>query len=238
MSTWVCSLRRRWFDFGVALLLLLATAPALVLACILVRFTSGAPVFYRSDRVGFGGSLISILKIRTMRSGVLGSTLTVGIDERITPIGGLLRRLKIDELPQLWNVVRGDLALVGPRPESPAFSDVFVEYPALLQARPGITGPASLEYRDESSVLAGFADPAGHYVSVIAPKKARIDLDYLREATAWSDVRILMRTARIPLWPPRLRRDDSVTVLARQRQDANRAVCATRSTCVGGGAFR
>jgi lipopolysaccharide/colanic/teichoic acid biosynthesis glycosyltransferase len=186
----------RWCDATLAALLLLVLSPVMLLVAVLVRATSGRPVLFRQVRVGKDGKPFPLLKFRTMVvAAESGSALTVGRDSRITPVGRVLRERRLDELPQLLNVLRGDMALVGPRPELPGFltPELAAE---LLHRRPGLTDPASLLYRDEAHRLAGEPDPEGYYREVLLPAKARISADYASRRTAASDLRVLVRTAR------------------------------------------
>lgn len=152
------------------------------------------PFLYRAPRIGEGGRVITVLKIRTMREGATGSRLTSTGDARITRIGRLLRRVRIDELPQLINVVRGEMSLVGPRPEDPMFADFSDPmHRKVFTARPGITGLAQLEFHDEARLLAG-DDSERMYREVVLPAKLRLDARYLDERTTMLDLKILART--------------------------------------------
>lgn len=191
---------KRALDLVVALLGLLLLAPLFAALALWIKFDSEGPVFYRQQRVGRGGVPFQIHKFRTMAADAdaRGLLLTVGDDERITPSGRWLRRARLDELPQLWDVLRGAMSLVGPRPEVPRYVAL---YPADLRAqvlavRPGITDPSSLEFLDEASLLAAAADPEREYVEVILPRKLRAAADYAARATLWTDLGVLWCTAR------------------------------------------
>jgi lipopolysaccharide/colanic/teichoic acid biosynthesis glycosyltransferase len=152
---------------------------------------------FRQTRVGRGFRHFRIMKFRTMVNDAerLGGPLSVGADPRITRVGRALRRLKLDELPQLLNVLAGDMSLVGPRPEVPEYVERFRdEYEEILSIRPGLTDLASLKYRDESALLAAAADPAAEYVRVILPDKIRLGREYVRRASVMLDVSIILRT--------------------------------------------
>jgi lipopolysaccharide/colanic/teichoic acid biosynthesis glycosyltransferase len=152
------------------------------------------PFFYRARRIGRGGRPMTVLKIRTMRHGAGGSRLTRAIDERTTPIGRVLRRYRLDELPQLWNVLRGDMSLVGPRPEDPTFVDLADPlHRAVFLAKPGITGPAQLAFRNEATLL-DRPDADEFYRTSILPAKLRLDAAYLAHPTIREDIRWLART--------------------------------------------
>lgn len=189
---------KRLFDFTVALLALpFLLLPGLMIA-LAVWVGSGSPVFFRQERVGRGGRLFRIVKFRTMVVRPVGdSTVTVAGDARMTAVGRFLRRWKLDELPQLWNVLVGDMSLVGPRPDVPGYADRLQGADRrLLQLRPGITGPATLAYRDEEEILAGVDDPVRYNDEVIWPDKVRLNLQYLEHASLWRDLGYLWRTLR------------------------------------------
>jgi|SRR5262245_25290112 len=187
---------RRLLDMTVAGALLLAGAPLLVILALLVRATSPGAALFRQTRIGRNGRPFVLLKLRTMRAGTPGSAITSGDDRRITPLGAWLRRTKLDELPQLWNVLRGDMSLVGPRPELPHYVARYTTAQrAVLLARPGLTDPASLAWADEAATLGRFAEPDRAYVEVVVPSKIALSLAYLERRTVWSDLVIVMRTA-------------------------------------------
>jgi len=190
---------RRIIDVSVAALGLLITSPVLLAAAVAVKLGSPGPVIFRQQRVGLDGSYFDILKFRTMREDAEnhGGQLTVGFDPRITRVGKFLRAWKIDELPQLINVVRGEMALVGPRPEVPRYVDLYTpDQRMVLRARPGITDPASIQFRSESEFLARQDDPEQYYREVLMPLKLQINLDYLARRSLASDIGILVATAK------------------------------------------
>jgi lipopolysaccharide/colanic/teichoic acid biosynthesis glycosyltransferase len=195
------AMAKRAFDLLVsALLLLLAALPMLLIAA-WVRWDSPGPALFRQTRVGQGGRLFTIHKFRTMRADGAGLGLTVGADARITRAGHWLRRLKLDELPQLWDVLRGAMSLVGPRPDLPEY---VARYPAdlrerVLRVRPGITDPASLRFRDEAALLAQESDPERAYIERILPAKLALSADYADRATLWTDLVLIGRTAGLLL---------------------------------------
>jgi lipopolysaccharide/colanic/teichoic acid biosynthesis glycosyltransferase len=159
-----------------------------------VKVTSAGPVFYRGERIGRGGSSFRILKFRTMRAGASGPAVTRGGDARVTPTGRILRRSKLDELPQLVNVLRGDMTIVGPRPEAPEFVSLYTDDERrVLTVRPGVTSPASLRYRREESLLGG-DDWHDRYVNEIMRDKLRDDLHYIETRTFLGDLRLIVRT--------------------------------------------
>ena len=188
---------RRAFDLTAAALGLLVLSPVFVAIAIAVATSSPGPVFFRQERVGRHGVPFRIYKFRTMRVDAekVGGQLTVAGDPRITRVGALLRASKLDELPQLINVVTGEMALVGPRPEVPRYVALYSdEQRRVLDVRPGITDPASIRYRDENAVLAGAADPESAYVDEVMPHKLQLNLAYLERRTLASDVGVILAT--------------------------------------------
>jgi lipopolysaccharide/colanic/teichoic acid biosynthesis glycosyltransferase len=195
----IAPMAKRLFDLVVAGVALLLLAPLLAVLALVVKLDSPGPVFFRQQRVGRHGVPFSIHKFRTMRPDAGGPPLTVGADPRITRSGRWLRRTRLDELPQLIDVLQGTMSLVGPRPEVPRF---VAHYPPglrerALSVRPGITDPASLEFIDEAAVLARAADPEREYIEVVLPAKVRRAAEYAERATLASDLRVLLRTLRV-----------------------------------------
>jgi lipopolysaccharide/colanic/teichoic acid biosynthesis glycosyltransferase len=194
---------KRLIDLLVASVGLVLLAPALLLAMLWVRLDSPGPALFRQQRVGRHGRLFRIHKLRTMRIEVTapGRAITAHADERVTRAGHWLRRYRIDELPQLIDVLRGDMSLVGPRPELPRFVAL---YPAelrerVLAVRPGITDPASLAFANESELLAGSLDPERTYIESVLPRKLRQQAEYVDRATWASDLVVIARTLRVLL---------------------------------------
>jgi lipopolysaccharide/colanic/teichoic acid biosynthesis glycosyltransferase len=190
--------RTRWLDLALGIPALLISLPLQLVAAALVKLSSPGPVLHQAQRVGKDGELFTLRKFRSMRVGAAsaGPAVTAGGDPRITPIGRWLRRSKLDELPQLFNVVAGEMSLVGPRPEDPKFVATYTDAQReVLSARPGMTGPASIVYRDEESHLAAAADVEMAY-RLIMEEKLQIDIDYLRRRTIGTDIGILVRTVR------------------------------------------
>ena len=192
---------RRAFDVAAAAAGLVLLAPLFLAVAIAIRATSPGPVFFRQERVGQGGRTFRIHKFRTMRQDAeaAGAQLTVAGDARVTRVGAWLRATKIDELPQLIDVLQGSMALVGPRPEVPRYVAAYTpEQRRVLEVRPGITDPASIAYRDESAVLAAAADPERAYLADVMPRKLAINLAYQARRTLASDVGVIFATlARI-----------------------------------------
>jgi lipopolysaccharide/colanic/teichoic acid biosynthesis glycosyltransferase/dTDP-4-amino-4,6-dideoxygalactose transaminase len=190
-------LAKRVMDVTSAALGLIVLSPALAVLAALVKLSSRGPVLFRQPRVGSRGRPFTILKFRTMRHAASGPAVTSRGDERITPVGRFLRRYKLDELPQLWNVLVGDMSLVGPRPEVPRYVERFSkEYARILTVRPGITDFAALEFRDEESLLDRSANPEAAYVDVVLPAKIALYQRYLDEMCLATDVRLVCRTLR------------------------------------------
>lgn len=189
----------RWFDLALGGLGLLLLAVPMALCAVLVRATSPGPVFYRHLRTGQNGRPIRVWKFRTMRAGAdrAGPAITRGGDPRVTPVGRWLRAAKIDEWPQLFNVLAGDMAWVGPRPEVAEFVQAYpAEYQRLLEFRPGITDPASLEFVDEEQRLASAGEAWRQcYLEEILPRKLQLASDYARRRTWHSDLAVLGATA-------------------------------------------
>jgi lipopolysaccharide/colanic/teichoic acid biosynthesis glycosyltransferase len=195
----ILEMGKRLFDLVVAVAALLLLAPLLLGIALWIRLDSPGPALFRQERVGRHGKPFRIHKFRTMRTDAPGLQLTVGQDARITRAGGWLRSRRLDELPQLIDVLKGDMSLVGPRPEVPRYVQ---HYPpalreAVLSVRPGITDPASLAHLDEGALLAQSADPERAYVEQVLPAKLAQQVAYAGSATLASDLRILLRTLRL-----------------------------------------
>ena len=183
-----------WTTFG-----LLILWPLFVIIAIAVKCSDSGPVFYRQERVGKDGKHFRIWKFRTMVANAdsMGRLITVGEDARITPVGQLLRKLKLDELPQLLNVLSGEMSLVGPRPEVPRYVALYSdEQRRVLQLTPGITDLASIQFRRESDILALSNDPDATYIHEIMPQKLLINLEYAQHASVWYDLGIILKTIR------------------------------------------
>ena len=191
---------KRAIDVLAAAAGLLLLSPALIAIALAIRLTSPGPAIYRGRRVGLGGRPFDMYKFRTMRADAerVGGTSTPADDPRVTTVGGFLRRHKLDELPQLMNVLKGDMSLVGPRPQVQWDVDTYTdEERRLLSVRPGITDYASLAFRDEGEILRGHEDADAAYVRLIRPEKIRLGLEYVRRVSLRTDLAILMRTTRV-----------------------------------------
>lgn len=189
-------LAKRCFDICFSLFGLIVAWWLILIAWVAASIDTGSNGLFFQKRVGRNGSLFTVVKIKTMRPAKgLTTTVTSAADPRITNLGGFFRRVKIDELPQLWNVLLGDMSFVGPRPDVPGFADRLEgEERAMLSIRPGITGPATLKYRDEETLLAAQDDPEQYNREVIWPDKVRINLDYIREWSLLGDIKLLIDT--------------------------------------------
>lgn len=190
---------KRAFDLALSIPLLIALSPLLLLISLLIKLGSEGPAFFTQERMGRGGKGFTLYKFRTMVKDAHseGPSVTSRGDTRITPLGRTLRRYKLDELPQLLNVVMGDMSIVGPRPEVKRYVDAFPdEYSSILKVRPGITDYAALRYRNEEEILAGYEDVEQAYTKVILPEKITLYKKYIREMGVMADVKILFMTLR------------------------------------------
>lgn len=184
------------FDRTFALLGLLVLSPLLLVTALLIHILMPhEPVFFCQERVGKDGRLFRIVKFRTMKDEAAGSPVTVAGDARVTPPGAWLRRYKLDELPELWNVLVGDMSFVGPRPDVPGYADTLTgDDREILRLRPGITGPASLKYRNEEDLLATVEDPQRYNDEILFPDKVRINRYYLHHPSFLMDVKMILAT--------------------------------------------
>ena len=187
---------KRAFDIAASATGIVVLSPLLLVTALAVKLSDRGPVLYRARRVGRGGELFDVLKFRTMTPDAdrNGPAVTVSGDARVTRIGRVLRRTKLDEFPQLINVLRGEMSLVGPRPEDPRYVQFYSdEQRRLLEVRPGITSAASLAYHNEAELLAG---PGWEekYRDVVLPDKLRIDLEYLSQRSIWKDIALILKT--------------------------------------------
>ena len=189
---------KRWFDLLASGLGLIALSPLLMLIALLIKLDSKGPVFFRQERVGRFGKVFRIHKFRTMITDAerKGLQITVGADARVTRVGGTLRKYKLDELPQLIDVLIGDMSLVGPRPEVPRYVACYPEETKdiVLSVRPGITDRASIEYKDENRILGLAEDPHRAYVEQVLPVKLGYYINYVRRRTFLGDLKIILAT--------------------------------------------
>lgn len=188
---------KKWlFDRTMSFVGLIVLSPVLLVVALLIRVKMpGGPVLFRQKRVGKDGELFTMVKFRSMSVSHGGSSVSVAGESRITPLGAKLRKYKLDELPELWNVLVGDMSFVGPRPDVPGYADKLVgEDRVILKLRPGITGPASLKYRNEEELLAGVDDPQTYNDTVIFPDKVRINKEYYYNWSFRKDIRYILQT--------------------------------------------
>jgi lipopolysaccharide/colanic/teichoic acid biosynthesis glycosyltransferase len=186
---------KRCFDIITAFFGLIILSPLFLIIAILIKMKMAGNVFFKQDRVGQYGKIFRLIKFRTMTESISGGVITVKGDNRITPLGIKLRKYKLDELPELWNVLMGDMSLVGPRPDVPGFADNLTgDARDILKLRPGITGPATLKYSNEEEILATVHDPGKYNDEVIFPDKVSINLEYLQNHTFWRDLKIIFGT--------------------------------------------
>ncbi len=191
-ATMVC---KRAFDILCSFLGLTVLSPVLLVVSVLVAVTSPGGVFFRQERIGKDGKPFRIFKFRSMRKDNAGLKITTGNDSRITPVGRFLRKSKIDELPQLINVLVGDMSFVGPRPEVADYVNLYTPYQRqVLLVRPGITGLASIRFRNENDLLTASDDPNRTYVEQIMPRKIDLDLEYIPHASVFYDIKLIFQT--------------------------------------------
>lgn len=184
------------FDRGVSFLGLIFLSPLLLVVGILIHIKMpGGPVIFKQKRVGQYGRLFTMYKFRSMTVSHSGSSVSIKGESRITPLGAKLRKYKLDELPELWNVLIGDMSFVGPRPDVPGYADKLTgDERRILLLKPGITGPASLKYRNEEELLAGQENPQEYNDKVLFPDKVRINIKYLDNWSFWYDIKIIVYT--------------------------------------------
>jgi len=183
------------FDRVFAFVALLVLSPVFILVALWITITSKGSPFFTQKRVGLGGKLFSIIKFRTMVNGGDLITITSADDPRITKLGSFLRKWKLDELPQLFNVLRGNMSFVGPRPDVPGYADLLLgEDRRVLSVRPGITGPATLKYYNEEEILAKVENPIEFNDKVIFPDKVKINLEYIKRQSFAGDMKIIIFT--------------------------------------------
>lgn len=187
--------RKRLFDMVCAALGLLVLSPVLLVCALLVGLTSPGGVLFRQERIGKDGVPFTIYKFRSMRKDNAGLKISTSRDTRITSVGRVLRKTKLDELPQLWNVLKGDMSFVGPRPEVREYTDLYTpEQRQVLIVRPGITGLASIRYRNENELLTASSDPNRTYIDEVMPAKLALDLEYISRACVSYDIRLILET--------------------------------------------
>jgi lipopolysaccharide/colanic/teichoic acid biosynthesis glycosyltransferase len=186
---------KRFFDLFISIIVIIVLFPLFILIALLIKLTSKGPIFFFQKRVGKSAKLFDIIKFRSMIEGNYIDTISIAGDSRITRLGSILRKYKLDELPELWNVVLGDMSLVGPRPDVPGYADKLAgENRKILKLRPGITGPASIKYSDEEYILSKQENPVRYNNEVLYPDKVKINLDYYYNNNIWIDIKIIFAT--------------------------------------------
>ena len=204
-TAWGTGIQKRTFDVVAAAFLLTLALPLVLVIVLTIKLESRGPVFYHARRIGYRSQPIDVLKFRKMHTDVRGSPLTVAGDPRFTRIGRFLARTHLDELPQLWNVLLGDMSIVGPRPEEEAFVAMHRDaYTRILSVRPGITGWAQLIYADEARLLASAPDAVEFYVETVLPDKVHIDLMYIDCARPTEDLKVILWTPLVTIFGRRV----------------------------------
>jgi lipopolysaccharide/colanic/teichoic acid biosynthesis glycosyltransferase len=220
---------KRTSDIAISALALVVLSPLFLAIAVLVVADSPGPVFYRAERVGFRGQRLRMLKFRKMHPAARGADLTTADDERFTRVGTWLAGTKLDELPQLWHVLRGDMSLVGPRPESPSFVERFAsDYEVILTTRPALTGYSQLAFAREGAILDP-DDPQGHYVDRLLPQKVGLDRMYASRLSTRRDLRILVATFMTVFLRKPVAVHRETGNLTRRRRPADRPVGAARN---------
>jgi lipopolysaccharide/colanic/teichoic acid biosynthesis glycosyltransferase len=215
-TEWPLSMGKRVFDVIVASTLLILVSPLMVLIAALIKLTSPGPVFFCAPRVGRFGETFPMLKFRSMVDGCEGPKLTSKNDGRITLIGKILRKFKLDELPQLINVLSGHMSMVGPRPHLPEVFSFEPEYEAFLHLWPGVTGAASVQFRKEEFPGIPWTELRSFYLSSVLPQKVQIELEYATRASFWSDLRLITQTAQCAFFPGAKRHASAAIELPRR----------------------
>jgi lipopolysaccharide/colanic/teichoic acid biosynthesis glycosyltransferase len=220
---------KRSADIAISVIALVVLSPLFAVIAVLVVVDSPGSVFYRANRVGFRGKPLRMLKFRKMHRTAHGADLTTADDDRFTRVGTWLARTKLDELPQLWHVLRGDMSLVGPRPESPSFVARFAsDYDVILTTRPGLTGYSQLAFAREGAILDP-DDPHGHYVNALLPQKVGLDRMYASRLSTRRDLRILVATFMTVFLRKPVAVHRGTGALTRRRRPAAQPVGAARN---------
>ena len=181
---------------------LIALTPLFLIVALLIKFTDESTILFSQKRVGMGGVKFTIYKFRTMRSSTEGPLVTAATDKRITRIGRMLRKAKLDELPELWNILRGEMSFVGPRPEVPELVDLSDPlWQEILKARPGLTDPVTLRLRNEESLMAAVADKELFYKEVLQPFKMKGYVNFIKKRSWKNDIKIILQTIKVIVFP-------------------------------------
>jgi lipopolysaccharide/colanic/teichoic acid biosynthesis glycosyltransferase len=191
---------KRIFDIVFSLIGLIIFSPVLIIVSLFIKLAMPGPIFFSQQRSGRHGRPFTIYKFRTMVVNHGGNTVSIKGELRITPLGAILRKYKLDELPELWNVLKGDMSFVGPRPDMPEYTDRLVgEERKILALRPGLTGPATLKYANEEEILASVPYPQKYNDEILWPDKVRLNLNYYRERSFSGDLVLIFKTLLIGL---------------------------------------
>lgn len=186
---------KRLFDIFASIIGLIILLPVLIIIALVIRINMKKPVFYCQERIGKNGQPFIIYKFRTMVLDHQGDTITLSGEKRITSLGSKLRRYKLDELPELWNILKGDMSFVGPRPDVSEYVNQLTDQEKIIiKIRPGLTSTASLKYYNEEEIVASQPDPQRYYKEIIWPDKVRMNIDYCKTRTFFGDLRIILKT--------------------------------------------
>ena len=212
---------QRLFDIASSAMALIVFSLPLLVIIILIKMLDSGPVFYHQRRIGRGGNPFDLYKFRTMRKSSDSSLVTVTGDSRITPLGQILRRWKLDELPQLWNVLRGDMRIIGPRPEAEKLVQYYTpSQRQLLDYKPGLAGLSQLVFPHEADLLRVSKNPENFYLKHLMPKKIAVDLEYERQRTFWSDIFLLIEVLFFVLSGKTSRKDNTLTAAVIHRTES------------------
>jgi lipopolysaccharide/colanic/teichoic acid biosynthesis glycosyltransferase len=186
---------KRLFDIFASIVGLILVSPLFLVIAALIKIKMPGPVFFRQNRVGQHARIFRMVKFRTMKMNHGGSTISVKGENRITPLGAVMRKYKLDELPEFWNILKGEMSFVGPRPDVPGYADVLKgDDRLLLTVKPGLTGAASIKYSNEEELLSLQADPITYNDTVLYPEKVRINNNYVKNWSFWLDIKIIFFT--------------------------------------------
>jgi lipopolysaccharide/colanic/teichoic acid biosynthesis glycosyltransferase len=186
---------KRFSDILSSIFGLIILIPVLICICIAIKICMPGDIFFIQKRIGKKGTIFKMIKFRTMSFSENNSSISVAGESRITPLGAFLRKNKFDELPELWNVLKGDMSMVGPRPDVPGYADKLQgEDRIILSVRPGITGPASIKYSNEEELLSKVDEPIKYNDEVLYPNKVRINKNYIKHSSFWLDIKIIIYT--------------------------------------------
>ena len=194
--------QKKIIDLLFSFCILITFSPFILIAFIIVSFETKSFGFYAQKRVGLNGRIFTLYKLKTMYDTKESSTCTASNDKRISKFGKILRRFKIDEIPQMFNVLKGEMSLVGPRPDVPSFTNTLIgDQIRILSVKPGITGPASLIFRHEELILSRVPDPESYSLNILWPQKVNINLIYIKKKSIYHDLKLIMKTIFSPLFP-------------------------------------